>query len=220
MEINSKKKLKNELKNKKTEDEEELSEINKKLDEFKSLLNLITTPLEDISLKEKDIEILKEIQYKIINLTEGNNGEIQTPKIKNPKKLKNLKSHDENLLNPVSKPRSITFYNNKLRLSQYLDDTVNQKPIEEGIKEFEDLIASFEYFSRYLLEKADHVLKLRIATINSSISYRTAEFFFKNFSNIILESTHCAVLQRSVEDLNFSEVYGVSGNKEVRISFV
>lgn len=186
-------------------------DIDKQLQKFQAIVFKLQNP-NNLCLNEKDIQVLSEIKDKIINITEINEEEEKAKK----KKLYSLKSTEINKKKHLmTNPRSISFFNNKMRLSQFLSDKGKTKN-----KEFGDLVRSFEYFCDYLMEKADQVLKLRIATINSDISFKTGDFFFTHFSSIILESSNCCLIQRKLEEeTTLCEVYGCLKKKKVRRFF-
>ena len=183
------------------------------LDDFEEILTLLENPT-DLSLSIKDLQLLKEIQTNLNNLPEMDMLNFKKPN----KKIQRKKNLRNRLRSSSSKHISISSRQNqrsqKLKISLpslnenlAFEEIEQRRPILSGYVK-ETIIQSIEYFVGISLEKVVHYERLRIATINSQITIKTADHFVELFGRILMNASQCFLMQRDRKDRGLVEVYG------------
>lgn len=170
---------------------------------------------DNVPITERDLSILESIQSKIGKLTKNSKiekNQFLAEKAKKNKLITLRSSEEANKVknSAISRPVKISLYNENLKLSQFLDRQEEDQSINDSI------LTMLSIYCEFLLEKADHILRLRMATMNSNISYKTADYFLRHFSSVFLECTDCCVVQKRIDRKGVLEVYGDVQDKNVR----
>lgn len=195
-------------------------ELERQLDEFEEILLSIENP-KLTSLNEDDIELLSQIKSKLDALPTTSSFDMRTkakisPLTKSRKLGDNIRSNSQKVFSVTeSSPRFVS--KSELQNMNATHITLPLVKREKSDKfKFEEIFMSMGYFSEIIKEKALYCERFRIASINSDISIKTADYLIKNFSQIVFDASGVVFVQKNLKSKNgMYEVYGFEGEKDV-----
>jgi len=180
-------------------------EIEKHLDDFESLLDMLENP-SAYAITEENLELLNQISLKLHNIPDmtffGKSSKKQVGRreaiLERSKSCaleikvimdSNVEHLESSQFDPSSKPsvlqrspsptRNIDYREELRSKGISLDLEANLELIECSQLQFNPhmLVKSFDYFAEITKERANHYKRFRLATINSDLSLRTADMF-------------------------------------------
>lgn len=195
-------------------------ELERQLDEFEEILLSIENP-KLTSLNEEDIELLSQIKSKLEALPTTSSFDLRTkakisplskgrhldPKLRsNSHKVLSVSEHSPRF---VSRSEVHHMNTTHITLPRFKREKSDQF-------KFEEIFMSMGYFSEIIKEKAVYCERFRIASINSDISIKTADYLIVNFSQIVFDAADVVFVQKNLKSNKGSlEVYGFEGDKDV-----